>query len=150
MLCLGDCAYDRYVLLYPLVMLVTPSPAKVIQSILFALQAPVRYGPLDTSLVPLSEVGKVVEPVDQRRSGTRGGDVIRDCAVVEYVLSGKPGSLLMDASMPPILSDLLLAKATYEKLEKDVEKGVRESATRERAFATPRTSTEPGDKDRGG
>ncbi len=40
--------------------------------------------------------------------------------------------------MPPILADPELAKATYEKLEKEVEKGVRESATREKAFPRPR------------
>jgi len=73
----------RYIMLYPLIMLVTPSPPKVIQSILFALQAPVRYGPLNLSPVPLGEFGKEVEPVDPRRSGTRGGDVIRDCAIAE-------------------------------------------------------------------
>ena len=38
--------------------------------------------------------------------------------------------------MPPILTDPDLAKSTYDKLEKDVEKGVRESATREKAFPT--------------
>lgn len=75
----------RYILLYPLVMLFTPSPARTIQSILFALQAPVRYGPLDTMPKPLGEIGKDVEPIDPRRSGTMGGDVVRDCAVVEYV-----------------------------------------------------------------
>ena len=75
--------YDRYILLYPVVMLFTPSPARIIQSILFALQAPVRYGPLDTSPMPPGEVGSDAEPVDPRRSGTRGGDVVRDCAVIE-------------------------------------------------------------------
>jgi hypothetical protein len=66
-------------------MLFTPSPSRAIQSMLFALQVPVRYGPLDLSPVPPGEAGKDDEPVDPRRSGTRGGDVIRDCAVVEYV-----------------------------------------------------------------
>ena len=64
-------------------MLVTPSPNRAIQPILFALQAPVRYGPLKLSPVPPGELGRDDELVDPRRNGTRGGDVIRDCGVIE-------------------------------------------------------------------
>lgn len=49
--------------------------------------------------------------------------------------------MLIDCSIPPVMSDPDLAKRTYEALEKEVEKGVRESMTRERAY--PREVGEP-------
>jgi hypothetical protein len=84
-------------LFFPILLILTPSPSKSTQSILYALSAPVRVGPLK-SAVPLQPIQplqpgentdkKAVEEevVDPRRSGVGGGDVIRDCAVIEYVL----------------------------------------------------------------
>ncbi|WWC90168.1 uncharacterized protein L201_005101 [Kwoniella dendrophila CBS 6074] len=96
-----------WILFYPLIILFTPSPKSSVQSILFALSAPVRKGDIDETL-KVADQGKEVE--DQRRNAVAGGDVVRDCAVVE---------------MPPVLSDPLLAKALYDQLEKDVEQGVK-------------------------
>jgi hypothetical protein len=90
-------------LFFPLLLILTPSPTKSTQSILYALSAPVRHGPikgpapiqLSQPAQPLSgdedkkkrkEKEKMEEEViDPRRSGVGGGDVVRDCAVVEYV-----------------------------------------------------------------
>ncbi|KAK8844731.1 hypothetical protein IAR55_006581 [Kwoniella newhampshirensis] len=103
-----------WILLYPLVMFVTPSPKKSIQSILFALSAPVRYDELD-------ETPKVVdqgkETLDKRRTAVGGGDAVRDCAVVD---------------LPPVLSNPGLAKAMYDELEKEVEAGVKKTAEGEK------------------
>jgi len=104
------------------------------------------------------------EEVDPNRSGVGGGDVVRDCAVVEYVLSlFLPSSHLLscprfrhvDASyrsgqlppysypyssgkliirLPPVLCDPLVARAHYDKIEKEVEEGVRQSQIREKAM----------------
>jgi len=85
-------------LFFPLLLILTPSPTKSTQSILYALSAPVRHGPIkQPAPVQLShpdpaqpgqEKKKTVEEevVDPNRSGVGGGDVVRDCAVVEYVL----------------------------------------------------------------
>ncbi|KAK4687466.1 hypothetical protein P7C73_g2660, partial [Tremellales sp. Uapishka_1] len=106
-----------WMILYPLVLILTPSPARSIQSILFALQAPVRYGPIDD--LPSVVQGK--EKVDERRSAVRGGEVVRDCAVVD---------------VPPVLSSPMLARETYETIEKEVETGVKESNAREKMGST--------------
>jgi hypothetical protein len=42
--------------------------------------------------------------------------------------------LMLTPSLPPVLCDPLVAKAHYEKIEKEVEEGVRQSQTREKAF----------------
>lgn len=83
---------------FPLLVIFTPSPAKSVQSILFALMAPVRYGTLDnpileptlpkpTSTDKSSKSASAAkdEIADPRRSGVSGGDTIRDCAIIEYV-----------------------------------------------------------------
>ncbi|WVW81305.1 hypothetical protein I302_103296 [Kwoniella bestiolae CBS 10118] len=98
-----------WILFYPLILLITPSPKSSVQSILFALSAPVRQGIIDET-PKVADQGK--EVVDQRRNGVAGGDVVRDCAVVD---------------LPPVLSDPALAKALYDELEKEVEKGVKRS-----------------------
>jgi hypothetical protein len=80
-------------LFYPLVLILTPSPARAIHPILFGLQAPIRYGDLD--IAPSAAAAKAqtrtqtadgkgkLDEVEPRRSGVQGGDVVRDCAVVE-------------------------------------------------------------------
>ncbi|ORY27349.1 hypothetical protein BCR39DRAFT_538425 [Naematelia encephala] len=105
-----------YILLYPLLWIITPSSSRVIQSVLFALSAPVRYGPLDVSPKPARSTQEGEAPPaedpdeDPRRSAVGGGDVVRDCAVI---------------TVPPVLCDPALARATYEDLEQQVEKGVK-------------------------
>lgn len=113
-------------MLYPLLVIFTPSPRRAIHPILFALQAPVKYGPLDPTKqasVPVNPKGEAetnaAERADPRRSGVGNGDVVRDCAV---------------ADLAPILSDPKLAKITYDSLEKAVEEGVKSDAKREKAF----------------
>jgi len=39
-----------------------------------------------------------------------------------------------DARLPPVLCDPLVAKAHYDKIEKEVEEGVRQSQIREKAM----------------
>jgi hypothetical protein len=86
-------------LFFPLLLILTPSPTKSTQSILYALSAPVRHGPIKgPTPIQLSQPAQPQpgdkdnkkkeeeEVVDPRRSGVGGGDVVRDCAVVEYVL----------------------------------------------------------------
>jgi hypothetical protein len=92
-------------LFFPLLLLFTPSPTKSVNSILYALSAPVRYGPLNptstvavTSIQPIqpgeepgpgsrtstsTKGGKEEEEGDPRRKGVAGGDTVRDCAVIE-------------------------------------------------------------------
>jgi len=84
-------------LFFPLLLILTPSPSKSTQSILYALSAPVRHGPIKSAPIQLSQPAQPQpgdkdkkkkeeeEVVDPRRSGVGGGDVVRDCAVVEYV-----------------------------------------------------------------
>ncbi|WWD22715.1 hypothetical protein CI109_107208 [Kwoniella shandongensis] len=106
---LADTPFIKWILLYPLIIFLTPSPKKTIQSILFALSAPVRYDELDET-PKVAEEGK--ERTDVRRSAVGGGDVVRDCAVID---------------VPPVLSDPALAKAIYDELEKEVEAGVKKA-----------------------
>jgi hypothetical protein len=86
-------------LFFPLLLILTPSPTKSTQSILYALSAPVRHGPIKgPAPIQLSQPAQPLqsgqgekkkkeeeEVIDPRRSGVGGGDVVRDCAVVEYV-----------------------------------------------------------------
>jgi hypothetical protein len=85
-------------LFFPLLLILTPSPTKSTQSILYALSAPVRHGPIkQPAPIQLSHPAQPLsgdkdnkkkeeeEVIDPRRSGVGGGDVVRDCAVVEYV-----------------------------------------------------------------
>lgn len=71
-----------------------PSPRKSIQSIIYALQAPVRYGPLDLTVKPLDPVSEPgtkgtkskddsAVSGDPRRSAVGAGDIVRDCSVAE-------------------------------------------------------------------
>jgi hypothetical protein len=91
----------RYMLFFPLLLIFTPSPSKSIQSILYALSAPIRPGPISASgssttsnpVQPIQpgetskpEKVKEEEEKDPRRKGVGGGDTIRDCSVIEYVL----------------------------------------------------------------
>lgn len=102
-----------WLLLYPLVLLFTPGPSMAVQSVLFALSAPVLYeeggkvkvefdkdGPKEGGKA-IKEKGEqrestekakeiVSKPtkigdgaVTERRSGVKQGDVVRDCAVIE-------------------------------------------------------------------
>lgn len=136
---------------FPLLMIFTPSPTMSVQSILFALMAPVRYGDIpETPIRPIqpeSEDGKKsVEEgeegkTDPRRSSVAGGDTVRDCAIIECVQSlflppfvSKGAVRLTCLSLPPVLCDPAVAKAHYEKIEKEVEAGVKQSQTREKAF----------------
>jgi len=84
---------------FPLLLIFTPSPSKSTQSILYALSAPVRIGPIKSSapsrprpVQPLQpgeepsrngQAEEVEVEADPRRSGVAGGDVVRDCAVIE-------------------------------------------------------------------
>lgn len=103
-----DCLTNptRYLLLLPIVLILTRGPAKTIQPILFALSAPVKFpGDVDDDLSQgnknaarsadeaeerekrLVESGKSSRPekddLEPRRAGVRQGDVVRDCAVIE-------------------------------------------------------------------
>lgn len=146
------------------------------------------------------EVADEIES-DPRRSGVAGGDVIRDCAVIEYVpflpflillfmffcsfafllppsssrylppnpyrvyhippikqptlllyfISHHPYSKYMYMikkhnklmpRLPPVLCDPLVAKAHYDKIEKEVEEGVRQSQIREKAFGSSQSHSQ--------
>ncbi|EIW73115.1 hypothetical protein TREMEDRAFT_26353 [Tremella mesenterica DSM 1558] len=98
-----------YILFYPIIMFLTPSPRKSMQSILFALSAPVRYssGPADGSVITgSSDTTTDGTDMEENRRGVQGGDVVRDCAVIQ---------------VPPVLSDSTRAKEAYDGLEKEVE-----------------------------
>ncbi len=71
----------RYILLFPLVVVLTPSPGKSIQSILYALSAPVRHGELQ-DLPPVRNKASEDEH-EARRAAVAGGDVVRNSGVVE-------------------------------------------------------------------
>ena len=75
----GAALNNRWILLLPLLVVFTPSPRRAIQSILFALQAPVRYGPVEAA--PLDVPSDALLSRDPRRNAVGGGDVVRDCAV---------------------------------------------------------------------
>ncbi|WVN88518.1 uncharacterized protein L203_103729 [Cryptococcus depauperatus CBS 7841] len=108
-----------WILFYPLILILTPSSKNAIQSILFALSAPVRYEPRDET-VKIKDQGK--ETLEDRRSAVEGGDVIRDCAVID---------------VPPIVKDPIFSKTTYDALEKDVEKGVKKLEMSEKKTDKP-------------
>jgi hypothetical protein len=76
----GNTEPYRYILLFPLIVCFTPSPSRAIESVLFALCAPVRSG--EPSLTP-ENITKDLDMVEARRAGVTGGDVVRDCAVIE-------------------------------------------------------------------
>jgi hypothetical protein len=101
-------------LFFPLLLILTPSPTKSTQSILYALSAPVRHGPIkQPAPIQLSQPAQSTqnggeekkkkeeqEVIDPRRSGVGGGDVVRDCAVVEYVFFFLP-SFFFPSFFPP-------------------------------------------------
>lgn len=70
--------YDQpsYLLFSPLIYLLTPSNAKSLQSVLFALQAPVLY---DDELAKSKGVSKGFAKHMPRSDGVRGGSIIRNC-----------------------------------------------------------------------
>lgn len=79
-----------YLLLWPIILICTPGPSQTVQSIMFALNAPVRYGPVVDKapqvVQTLAEDGKEEERPQSgngRREAVAGGDVVRDCAVIE-------------------------------------------------------------------
>ncbi|KAH8084036.1 hypothetical protein HD553DRAFT_296451 [Filobasidium floriforme] len=65
-----------YLLFSPLIYLLTPSNAKSLQSVLFALQAPVLY---DDELARTKGVSKGFVKHMPRSDGVRGGSIIRNC-----------------------------------------------------------------------
>jgi hypothetical protein len=65
-----------YLLFSPLIYLLTPSNAKSLQSVLFALQAPVLY---DDELAKSKGVSKGFVKHMPRSDGIRGGSIIRNC-----------------------------------------------------------------------
>jgi hypothetical protein len=182
-------------LFFPLLLILTPSPTKSTQSILYALSAPVRVGPIKP-VAPLQPIQPLqpgekstkeeVEVIDPRRSGVGGGDVVRDCAVVEYVsfflllpssffllpssffllpfpplpfflalavyilhhrdqtLFPCPCRVKLITRLPPVLCDPLVARAHYDKIEKEVEEGVRQSQIREKASGNTKPQPEAG------
>jgi hypothetical protein len=65
-----------YLLFSPLIYLLTPSNAKSLQSVLFALQAPVLY---DDELAKSKGVSKGFVKHMPRSDGVRGGSIIRNC-----------------------------------------------------------------------
>jgi hypothetical protein len=104
-------------LFFPLLLILTPSPTKSTQSILYALSAPVRHGPIKgPAPIQLSQPAQPQpvdkdkkkkeeeEVVDPRRSGVGGGDVVRDCAVVEY------------AFLPPFLPSLHISSSSSDDI----------------------------------
>jgi len=110
-------------LFFPLLLILTPSPSKSTQSILYALSAPVRHGPIKSAPIQLSQPAQPQpgdkdekkkeeeEVVDPRRSGVGGGDVVRDCAVVEYVFLPsfflRPSFLISRSLILPITSQAI-------------------------------------------
>lgn len=66
----------RYLIFSPLIYLFTPSNARSLQSVLFALQAPVLY---DQDIA--QEKGASASFVSHvpRGDGVRGGSIVRDC-----------------------------------------------------------------------
>jgi hypothetical protein len=81
-----------WLLIYPLVLLFTPGPGMAVQSVLYALSAPVLYDEEQKALakkeagekeVKQEEGKKSKAETDPRRAGVRQGDVVRDCAVIE-------------------------------------------------------------------
>ncbi|OCF34854.1 hypothetical protein I316_03400 [Kwoniella heveanensis BCC8398] len=107
-----------WIILYPLILVFTPSSRSIVQSILFALSAPVRKGTIDDTPRVAQDPSVSLDSIEQRRSGVAGGDVVRDCAVVD---------------LPPVLSDPALAKAVYDQLEKEVEQGVKAAQEKKKA-----------------
>lgn len=97
-------ADHRWFLLYPLVLLLTPSPAQSVQSVLFALNAPTAYvndasaqfsGDTDKSASDNmggetvdgeqkpKDLSKKDEPLPDNQRSIRQGSVVRDCQTIE-------------------------------------------------------------------
>ncbi|KAL7420205.1 hypothetical protein Q5752_005171 [Cryptotrichosporon argae] len=142
-----------YILLYPFLLFLTPSPSRSIQSILFALSAPVRYadGPTSPrngpkvisspSAPPTSSAGhsdalpadaapRRADDADAAQASIGQGDVVRNCAVFD---------------IPPILRDPALARETWDRLEKEVEAGVKANQAREKALGVGAAAAAAGD-----
>ncbi|ORX35052.1 hypothetical protein BD324DRAFT_633748 [Kockovaella imperatae] len=110
----------RLLVLIPILLIVTPSPSRAIQPLLFALQAPVRYGPLDVSTpspIAKSTIEKSKsdnkELRNPRTAGVGNGDIVRYCQVIDS---------------HPALEDPVNAKAIYDALEGRVEKVIKRDA----------------------
>jgi hypothetical protein len=81
-------AHFSYLLLWPIILVCTPGSSQTVQSIMFALNAPVRYGPVrdqPLEIVRTDEKSTTSKPKsgNGRREAVAGGDVVRDCAVIE-------------------------------------------------------------------
>jgi hypothetical protein len=70
---------SRYILLAPLIYLVTPSTNSALQSILYALSAPVLYDE-DEDSADKDSGGKVGKTSKSRRDGIKGGGIVRDAS----------------------------------------------------------------------
>ena len=70
--------YARYVILFPFMYFLTPSSAACVESVLFALSAPVLYG-TSTDRVAENGLGGRGNDKEAAESGVRGGDIVRDC-----------------------------------------------------------------------
>jgi hypothetical protein len=78
---------NSYIISLPLLYLGTPSSSRSIQSVLYALSAPIRYADGSVSGENLSGArGGSGGGSESLERGVSGGDVIRNCAVVPYVL----------------------------------------------------------------
>ncbi|GMK59618.1 hypothetical protein CspeluHIS016_0802240 [Cutaneotrichosporon spelunceum] len=124
-----------WLLIYPFVLLFTPGPGMAVQSVLYALSAPVLYDEDQKTLVKEgTEEEKKVEnkgkkpETEPSRAGVRQGDVVRDCAVIE---------------LPAVLYNREIARGTYDRVEAEVEAGVRafEEAEKKAAEAPPKRDT---------
>ncbi|BEI87546.1 uncharacterized protein CcaverHIS019_0102640 [Cutaneotrichosporon cavernicola] len=124
-----------WMLIYPLVLLFTPGPGMAVQSVLYALSAPVLYdgkqkalAKEETKEVKQAENKGKNSETDASRAGVRQGDVVRDCAVID---------------LPPVLHNKEIARGTYDRIEAEVEAGVRafEEAAKKAAEAPPKRDT---------
>lgn len=68
--------HHSYILLSPLIYLFTPSNARSIQSILYALSAPVVY---DADIAKEKNVSEHFAGRIPRNDGVRGGSIVRNC-----------------------------------------------------------------------
>lgn len=82
----AETIYSRYILLSPLIYLLTPSTNSALQSILYALSAPVLYDDDHTSVAKdkskdESRPDDIAQAGNKaRRDGVKGGGIIRDAS----------------------------------------------------------------------
>lgn len=70
----------RYILLAPLIYLITPSTNSALQSILYALSAPVLYDEDEDDSADKDSEGMVGKTSKSRRDGVKGGGTVRDAS----------------------------------------------------------------------